>query len=184
MAPRGTKYVAFLRAINVGGRVVKMHVLKRLFEELRLRHVETFIASGNVIFETAARDVAALESRIAAHLERALGYPVAVFLRTFDELARIAAHAPAPLDARDGIPPTLHVVFLAGEPAPEIVARLAAVSTPDDELHVNGRELYWLCRTRTNESPIGMEIGKFVGMPNTARNVNTVRRLVARYGAG
>lgn len=46
---------------------------------------------------------------------------------------------------------------------------------------MSGLELYWLCRTRINEPPIGTE-GKLAGLPNTARNINTVRRLVARYG--
>lgn len=182
MTPRATRYIAFLRAINVGGRVVKMDVLKRLFEELRFAHVETFIASGNVIFETTTRDVAALEARIAKHLERALGYPVGVFLRTVDELARISVHAPASHEPRGGVAPRMHVVFLTAEPPPEVAARLAAASTDDDELHLHGRELYWLCRTPMSDSPVGTELGKLVGVPNTARNVNTVRRLVAKYG--
>jgi len=55
-----TRYVAFLRAINVGGHNVKMDALRALFESMKLASVETFIASGNVIFETNRRDPAAL----------------------------------------------------------------------------------------------------------------------------
>jgi len=47
------RYVALLRGINLGGHTVKMDRLKKLFEELGLKNVETFIASGNVIFESA-----------------------------------------------------------------------------------------------------------------------------------
>ena len=57
------RYVAFLRAINVGGHVVKMDRLRRIFESMRFRNVETFIASGNVIFE-AAGNADVLERRI------------------------------------------------------------------------------------------------------------------------
>jgi Protein of unknown function (DUF1697) len=57
------RYVAFLRAINVGGRVVKMATLKKIFEHLKLAEVETFIASGNVIF-TSPAEAARLETAI------------------------------------------------------------------------------------------------------------------------
>ena len=50
-----TRYIAFLRAINVGGHTVKMAELKRLFEALGFTNVETFIASGNVIFDSSAK---------------------------------------------------------------------------------------------------------------------------------
>ena len=54
------KYIAFLRAINVGGHIVKMDQLRKLFEELQFEHVEKFIASGNVIFDTKSKNIAAL----------------------------------------------------------------------------------------------------------------------------
>lgn len=59
-----TKYIAFLRAINVGGHNVKMDELKKYFESLGFSNVETFIASGNVIFEASAKDAAKLEKKI------------------------------------------------------------------------------------------------------------------------
>jgi len=58
------KFIAFLRAINVGGHVVKMDQLRRFFEALGFANVETFIASGNVIFESKSKDPAALQRQI------------------------------------------------------------------------------------------------------------------------
>src|SRR5918994_5060517 len=88
--------IAFLRGINVGGHQVKMDAVRRTFEALDLDNVATFIASGNVIFETgdpggdpADTEVAALTARIESHLRAALGYEVPTFLRTDSELARI-----------------------------------------------------------------------------------------------
>ena len=81
------RYIAFLRAINVGGHTVKMDALRELFEALGFEQVETFIASGNVIFETTETDTAALERRIETHLQAALGYAVATFLRSDAEVA-------------------------------------------------------------------------------------------------
>ena len=55
------RYIAFLRAINVGGRVVTMSRLRDVFVGLGFRGVDTFIASGNVVFESRVTDTAALD---------------------------------------------------------------------------------------------------------------------------
>ena len=78
---RPIRYIAFLRAINVGGHVVKMDALRAHFAALRLTAVESFIASGNVIFLATSADPTALEQRIEARLAAQLGYSVATFLR-------------------------------------------------------------------------------------------------------
>ncbi len=94
------KYVAFLRAINVGGHTVKMDYLRGLFEAIGSRNVETFIASGNVIFDSKSKNAPALERRIEKHLEETLGYgphalhriPVAEPHRTGDAEAAVLCH--------------------------------------------------------------------------------------------
>src|SRR4051794_1405623 len=90
------RYVAFLRGINVGGHRVKMDHLRDLFTALGFSNVTTFIASGNVIFDTPAPDVSAIESRIEGHLKASLGYEVDTFLRTPAELATVVAFRPFP----------------------------------------------------------------------------------------
>src|SRR5512142_743545 len=88
------KYVAFLRAINLGGHTVKMDHLRGLFEEMDFTHVETFIASGNVIFEAASADPRDLELKIEESLLSNLGYDVATYIRTPEELAEIIQYEP------------------------------------------------------------------------------------------
>jgi uncharacterized protein (DUF1697 family) len=83
------RYVALLRAINVGGHVVKMDRLRTVFEALRFGRVETFIASGNVLFDSGESDTAALEQMIETRLEKELGYEVTTFLRRPAELSTI-----------------------------------------------------------------------------------------------
>ena len=95
-AVKTPRLAAFLRAINVGGHVVKMDELRRLFEALGFSRVETFIASGNVIFDSSSKNSAALEKKIATTLHQSLGYEVATFIRTTDELIAIAQHQPFP----------------------------------------------------------------------------------------
>jgi uncharacterized protein (DUF1697 family) len=107
------RYIAFLRAVNVGGRVVKMARLRELFAELGLGNVRSYIQSGNVFFETDEADRAALTGAIERHLHAALGYEVGVLLRTVAEVEEIIALdpfrevAPSP-DVR------LCVVFVSG----------------------------------------------------------------------
>ena len=99
------RLIAFLRAINVGGHTVKMDYLRQLFESMGFTGIETFIASGNVIFTSQAADNPAnLERAIESGLRLALGYEVATFIRTEAELAAIAAYSPfepAAIEAAD-----------------------------------------------------------------------------------
>jgi uncharacterized protein (DUF1697 family) len=87
-------YIAFLRAINVAGRTVKMARLRELFAELGFAKVRSHIQSGNVFFETDETDRALLTGMIAGHLLQTLGYEVGVFLRTIPEVEQIFALDP------------------------------------------------------------------------------------------
>ncbi|HEX7078001.1 MAG TPA: DUF1697 domain-containing protein [Candidatus Eisenbacteria bacterium] len=174
-----TRYVAFLRSINVGGHTVTMAALRHHFESLGLAGVETFIASGNVLFDASTKSPGALEVKIERALRATLGYEVATFLRSLDEVAAIARHEPFPR-----MPPGagLYVAFTAA--APKAAARAAILSRRSDidDFHVRGREIYWLCRGRSSDSEFsGAFLEKLLGGPATIRNVNTVRRLAAKY---
>ena len=176
------RYVALLRAINVGGHTVKMDRLRGLFEQLGLANVATFIASGNVIFDAPGAEPRALEQQIEAHLRAALGYEVATFLRTPAELTLIASHQPRGLAEPGEDMRALYVAFLREPPAPTAAERLLAFESPIDQLFVHGREVYWLCRSGIGESPLsGPTFEKLLGMPATMRNITTVRKLAAKY---
>jgi uncharacterized protein (DUF1697 family) len=176
------KYIAFLRAINVGGHVVKMDQLRRLFEELDFTNVETFIASGNVIFDAKTKNSKSLESKIEKHLHKSLGYEVTTFLRSVAELSAIAKHKPFSVDDIEAETHTLYVGFLAEPPAKAGVELLVSKSSPTDAFDVNDREIYWLYRRENGESKFyGSFLEKTIGMSATLRNVNTVERLVKKY---
>ena len=133
-----TCYVAFLRAINVGGHTVKMENLRRLFAELGFANVATFIASGNVIFESSAA-ANELEPQIESHLQQALGYAVATFLRTAAEVAAITQYSAFP-QVRDDPHASHHVAFLRVSPGAESQHRILALTTATDEFHFHQRE--------------------------------------------
>lgn len=170
------RYAALLRGLNVGGHRVKMDHLRGLFEEMGFSAVSTFIASGNVLFEATSVDTAALEGRIESHLKAALGYAVATFLRTPQELAAAAGLDPFP---GAGAERTLMIAFLKEPPDDEMRARLDALRTPDDDFRVEGREVYWLTGPRMSESPVGPQVTKALGA-GTMRNATTVRKLAEK----
>ena len=176
------KYIAFLRAINVGGHTVKMDQLRNLFQAMGYSNVETFIASGNVIFSTPGTDTAALERTIAEGLQAALGFRVDTFIRTPSELAAVAARWPFDQAERE-LPHSDYVAFLGAVPDEAAQAGLMAQATAVDAFHIDGREVYWLRRDALGESAFaGAVLEKELGMPATMRNGRTVRRIVAKLG--
>jgi len=178
------RYVALLRAINVGGRNVKMTTLCALFEQARLSNVQSVIASGNVLFETRASDTASLERRIEGALREGLGYEVATFVRGAEEMEAVVAHRP--FDSSDPVleSHTVHVIFTRATIDAERAAKILALGTEYDEFHVFGREVFWRTRGRSSDSKI--KPGAFArafGDPGTARNITTVRKLADRLRA-
>ena len=177
------RYIAFLRAINVGGHVVKMDHLRRFFEAMGFSDVETFIASGNVVFRSAAKNGKALEGKIGTKLREALGYEVATFIRTDAELAAIAKHQPFRQSQLDKAV-TFCVAFLVEPLDKKAVQKLMVLRTEIDDFHVHGREIYWLSRNKQSESVISNAVfEKTIGAPSTMRGVNTVRKMAAKYAA-
>lgn len=187
MKPQSTatpRWIAFLRAINVGGHTVKMDRLRELFAALDLRNVETFIASGNVIFDVPNVKAATLEKQIASHLHASLGYDVATFIRSDAELAAIASYQPFASSEVDDQGNMLYIAFLPSPPNEAAQQKLMALQTEIDEFHVHEREIYWLCRKTISQSTFsGALLEKAIGMAATMRNITTVRKLAAKYPA-
>lgn len=176
-------YIAFLRAINVGGHTVKMDHLRQLFESFGFAGVETFIASGNVAFRAPPQPTPALEQEIATGLRQALGYAVATFIRTDAELARIAtfeAFQPAQLETVA----TFNIAFLAQPLAHDLRQKLMALTTDIDDFVTDEREIYWLCRKKQSESTFSNAVlEKTLGVQATLRGINTIQKMAARYAA-
>jgi uncharacterized protein (DUF1697 family) len=175
------RYIAFLRAVNVGGHTVKMDFLRRLFESLGFSNVETFIASGNVVFENPSKNAQLLERKIANGLREALGYEVATFIRTDAELAAVANYKPfSQSDLDEAV--ALNIAFLADGLDDKSSQKLMALRTEIDDFHVHGREVYWLCRKRQSDSKItNAVLEKALGQRATLRGVNTVKKMAAKY---
>lgn len=176
-----SRIAAFLRGINLGNRRLTMDELREAFEALGFEGVATYLASGNVVFGDPGAEHAALERRIAAGLEEALGYPVRTFLRPLAELAGVVGDDALEAAEEEGFKP--HVIFLRGEPEAETKTALAALETTDDRFRVLGRQVVWLRRGRLSDSAIGPRDldAAFGGPEHTMRTLNTVRGIVRKF---
>jgi uncharacterized protein (DUF1697 family) len=170
-------HVAFLRAINVGGRVVKMDVLRALCEQCGLSKVETFIASGNVIFESRA-SAPALETKLEASLRKGLGYDVATFVRSVPELAAVVRTA----GARGRDKARAHVGFLKTAPDREQQQKAIAFGNDVERFEFHGREIYWFTDGGVGTSKFSNAVlERILKSPATFRNITTVSKLSQKY---
>jgi uncharacterized protein (DUF1697 family) len=183
------KYVAFLRAINVAGRYVKMEYLRSLFESMGFADVETYINSGNVIFSSDADNPRILEQEIEQQLHADLGFEVLTFIRTDQELSAIANYqAFTALELQSAV--ALNVAFLADpitEDNIEVLNTLKTSITYDaseaiDDLYPNGREIYWLCKVKQSDSKFSNALlEKKLKLKSTIRTVSTIEKIVAKH---
>jgi uncharacterized protein (DUF1697 family) len=172
------KYIAFLRAINVGGHTVKMDHLSKLFEALGFSNVETFIASGNVIFDTTVKNAATLEKKIAAHLETSLGYPVDTFLRTIQEVAEIEKRSPFTAKDKEE---SVYVTFLHEAPNAAATSALMALKNKANDFAILEREVYWLRLNKEDPLFLKNPLEKVIKLSATARNMTTIGKLIQKY---
>lgn len=183
LAPDVPGYAAFLRAINVGGHTVKMSDLRASFKALGFGEVETFIASGNVIFDSSEANENKLERVIERALEADFGYPVETFVRSMGELAEIAKRDPFDRSDPEGDGRSVYIAFLGRRPTNEAIQRLVALATDDDTFAVVGREAYWLRRGGIGTSRFASGfLEKTLGMAVTVRGLPTITKMVAKYG--
>ncbi len=163
------RFVALLRAINVGGTgKLPMADLVSMAKSAGFQHVQTYIASGNLVFESPRS-----EKEVKAILEESLiayaGKHVGVLLRTAEEMATVLSANPFP-----GKAPNRTVVIFLDEPPP--ADTLAHVVAPDgEEVGVGTREIY----VHYGESMARSRLKIPAAKAGTARNINTVTRLTA-----
>jgi uncharacterized protein (DUF1697 family) len=166
------KHVALLRGINVGGKnIVSMKDLAALFTAAGCRDVTTYIQSGNVIF-TAPPSVL---KKLPATVSNAFNAPAVI--RSHDELAAAIRGNPYLVEGID--PKTLHIMFLAGVPAPAAVAALDPHRSPPCRFCVKGQDIYLhlpngVGKTRITNAWIDSSLSTI----STIRNWNTVLRLL------
>jgi len=170
--------ISMLRGVNVGGHNnIKMDALRDLYESLGLPGAQTYVQSGNVVFKTKTKDMAALAKQIEDAIERRVGFRPSVILRTTTELRDAIARSPfakrTDIDAGK-----LLVTFLTQELAPETRDAILKITTGLEEVHLGGRELYIYFPDGQGRSKLWPAIDKALKKSGTGRNWNTVTKLL------
>jgi uncharacterized protein (DUF1697 family) len=162
-----TKYVALLRAVNVGGTgKLPMSELRAMCESIAFANVRTYIASGNVIFES-DRSEAAVKAELERCLQAYAGKPVGVLIRTGPELAAILAGNPF----QSAAPNRTVAIFLDAPPPADTLAGVSGQQT--EEIALGKREIYVHYGNGMAESKLKIR----AATSGTARNMNTVAKL-------
>jgi len=176
-----THYVAFLRGMNLGGRRIKNEELRLHFEALGCEDVATFRASGNVIFAGAGESPAKLTARLEEGLAEALGYEVPVFLRSAEELLAIATHEPFDAKHVEASKGKLQVAMLTEKPSAAALKKALVLSTDEDRLAIERRELYWLPEGGLSDSGLDLKALAAILGPTTIRTKGTIDQIVAKH---
>jgi len=172
------KYVALLRAVNVGGNnMIKMDALKEMFQSLKFKNVATYIQSGNILFETIETEEGKLLSKIEKEIAKVFGLQIDVFLRSEDEIITIIEDRPfKKVEGREDV--KLNVSFLAAMPDAEQAEHFMSLSNEVDTFMLKGRELFTITLKEAPKSLLSDAlIKKHLKLKATTRNWNTTNKL-------
>lgn len=173
-------YIALLRAINVGGKnKIKMVELREALEASGLAQVQTYIQSGNVLFDSAESE-SVVQQRIENSIEARFGFPIDVVVRTLVEFDSIVQNRPdweeltAP--AAQAGPKTLHVALCSETPGEDAIRSLEPYTNDQEQFRVNGRDIYLRLAQGIGRSTLAPRIQR-LGIPATVRNWATIEKL-------
>jgi len=169
--------IILVRAINVGEARLPMALLRQLAEDLGATDVITYIASGNLVCKPPA-DVTGFDSfdaALEAAIERECGFHREVISRDVDEAQRALDEHPFEVTN----PKFSYISFMNGIPSPENIERARGFDTGDDCWEIIGSNMHirYAHGAGQADMPVG-SIGRALGVPTTARNLNTVRKLI------
>lgn len=173
-----TRFVAFLRGINVGGhRKIKMAELKQLHEKMGHKNVATYLQSGNVVFDSPDTDRAKLIGAIEQAYRSQLEIDTHVILRNMEEMAGAIANLPFPLNEKRE-PKFLNGIFLSETPDSGAIKTLMQYEGPE-EIQIIGDVLYVYYTDGSGRSKFNLAlIEKNLEVRGTARNWNSVSKIL------
>jgi uncharacterized protein (DUF1697 family) len=173
------RYISILRGINVGGnRKILMEDLKSLFGKLGFSNVQTYIQSGNVIFESYSKvSNADMEQKIQQAISETFGFEVPVIVRSAEEMAESIANN-AFWKEKDVDIDRLHLTFLKDLPVPERLEKIRALTFPPDKFEIIGKDAFIFCSAGYSDSKLTNQFFEIkLGVQATTRNWKTVLKL-------
>lgn len=172
-------YIAFLRAINVGGyRKIKMKDLREMLEKMGLKNVRTYIQSGNVVFDSDESDPKILETSIEQQILSDFGHDVPVMIRTDKQLQELIDKNP--FEAKEVDPFKLYVTFFLETPPQKKQEELISLTSDIEKFTFLNGDLFALIDKKTIKKVnfSNAYIERIIGIPGTNRNWKTVNKMV------
>lgn len=169
-------YIALFRGINVGGKnSLPMKNLKSIFESLGASHVRTYIQSGNVVFQSASKDISGLAKGIGDEVRKQFGFEPHILVISLTELETAIANNP--FSEAKSEPASLHLGFLESPPQKPDLKKLESLKKDSERFCLIGRVFYLHAPEGVGRSKLAASSEKLLGVPMTDRNWNTVCQL-------
>ena len=180
-----TRYVAFLRAINLGrARKVSMVDLRRCLEEAGLTDVETYIQTGNVRFGTSLRSREKVERYVEDALGLRFGFEVPAIVLTPAQLRQVYDDAVGLTRDTDPVDVRRYVTLLKADPPAGAVEEVDDWNVEGERATVVGRAVHWVVPGPSQSAKLSnARIEKALGVATT-RDLKVIRTLADRWGGG
>lgn len=170
-------FIAFLRGINVGGNnVILMQELRELLAASGFDNVQTYIQSGNVVFQSDARSKSELASAVSRSIEQRYGFAPSVYVLTADELQLAIKNNPFAF--RSDNPKAVHCYFLATPPEGDALARARLLAKESEACELLGSVFYLYAPEGVGRSKLAAGAEKALGVSATARNLRTANKVL------
>lgn len=174
------RFIAFLRGINVGGRIVKKDTLQETFASLGFQNVSTYRQSGNVIFDTNKVDVAEIKSEIEKRLRKNLGYEVSVFIRSLAQLKSMLEFQPFQDQEKEGA--SFLVTFLPNSSTNFSLSLPSTIPKSTAQIiAVKDTEVYSVTHGGGDGALPNPFLESKLKTKTTTRNVNVIQELIERF---
>ena len=170
-------YIALFRGINVGGKnVLPMKDLAGILEGMGFTNIQTYIQSGNVIFQSPGRRTETMTRDIASSIAGSHGFTPKVLLLERSELADIIENCPF----KEAEGKALHFFFLESKPVNADLEGLNAVKLESEHFMLFEKTFYLHAPDGMGRSRLAAKVERCMGVPVTARNWNTVSKLMLK----
>jgi uncharacterized protein (DUF1697 family) len=167
-------YIALFRGINVGGKnILPMKDLVKILEDLGCEEIQTYIQSGNVVFRINQGNANKIAEEISLKILEKYSFEPKVWLLKSDDLH--AAIDNNPFETKDG--KALHFFFLASHPESPDLGHLAAIKSDSEKFKLVENVFYLYAPDGIGRSKLAAKVERYLGVPVTARNWNTISKL-------
>jgi uncharacterized protein (DUF1697 family) len=171
-------WIVLLRGVNVGGKnIVPMKQLADMLLGLSCQNVQTYIQSGNVLLQHHESNSQTLSKQIAEQMEQSFGFKPQILLLTLAQFKSAAANNPFPVAESE--PKTLHIFFLAEPTTVLTLEPLTVIKKESESFLLVGQVLYLHAPEGIGRSKLAAKVERILAVPTTARNWNTVGKLLS-----